>query len=136
MSGPEIFNPEAMGAPRGTYSHVARVPIGAMIVAIAGQVAADQRGDLVGAGDFERQCEQVYANVGLALRAASGDWSNVIQSMTFLTRREDVARFRAWREREFPKLIPSGRYPPNTLLVVNGLASDDYLLEVQVTAAI
>jgi enamine deaminase RidA (YjgF/YER057c/UK114 family) len=136
MTAPEIFNPRTMATPQGAYSHVARVRAGATLIAIAGQVAVNEHGTLVGGGDFDRQCDQVYANVGTALRAAGGDWSNVIQLMTFLTRREDIARLRAWREREFPKLMPSGGYPPNTLLVVSGLASDELLLEVQATAAI
>jgi hypothetical protein len=56
--------------------------------------------------------------------------------MTFITRREDIAPLRTWRERQFPKLFPDGAYPPNTLLVVNGLATEELLLEVQVTAAV
>lgn len=136
MTAPEIFNPPTMATPQGAYSHVARVSPGSTLIAIAGQVAVDERGTLVGAGDFDRQCTQVYANVAAALRAVGGDWSNVIQFMTFVTRREDIARLRAWRAREFPKLMPSGTYPPNTLLVVNGLASEELLLEVQVTAAL
>jgi enamine deaminase RidA (YjgF/YER057c/UK114 family) len=136
MAAPDIFNPEALSTPGGTYSHVARVPAGATIVAIAGQIAVGADGTLVGRGDFERQCEQVFANIGAALEAVGGGWSSVVQMMTFLTRREDIATLRAWREREFPKLFAGGRYPPNTLLVVSALANDDLLLEAQAIAAI
>jgi len=135
MADIEIFNPEGLASPRGTYSHVARVPAGATLVALAGQVAIDRDGEVVGS-DFEAQCGQVYDNVGAALRGAGAGWENVIQSMTFLTRREDVARFRAWRERAFADFFPRGVHPPNTLLVVSGLASEDLLLEVQVIAAL
>ena len=92
--------------------------------------------NVVGIGDFERQCDQVFENLGVALQGAGAEWSNVTRCMTFITRREDIARLRTWREREFPKLFPDGAYPPNTLLVVNGLASEELLLEVQVTAAV
>jgi enamine deaminase RidA (YjgF/YER057c/UK114 family) len=136
MADIEILNPDGLAAPRGTYSHVARVPSGATLVAIAGQVAIGPDGELVGPGDFDAQCAQVYENVAAALRGAVAGWDNVIQSMTFLTRREDVPRFRAWRERAFADMFPTGVYPPNTLLVVSGLASPDLLLEVQVIAAI
>jgi enamine deaminase RidA (YjgF/YER057c/UK114 family) len=136
MATPDIFNPEALSTPGGTYSHVARVPAGATIVAIAGQIAVRADGTLVGKGDFERQCEQVFANIGAALEAAGGGWGNVIQMMTFLTRRDDIPTLRAWREREFPRLFAGGRYPPNTLLVVSALANDDLLLEAQAIAAI
>ncbi len=136
MADLEIYNPATLSPPGGSYSHVARVPAGTTLVAIAGQIAVGADGVLVGAGDFERQCEQVFANLGAALEAAGGGWDDVIQMMTFLTRREDVPRLRAWREEAFPRLFPTRRYPPNTLLVVSALARDELLLEVQALAGI
>jgi enamine deaminase RidA (YjgF/YER057c/UK114 family) len=56
--------------------------------------------------------------------------------MSFLTRREDLPAFREWRTREFARLFPDGRYPPSTLLIVSGLASEEMLIEVQAIAAI
>jgi enamine deaminase RidA (YjgF/YER057c/UK114 family) len=132
----EIFNPDSISTPAGTYSHVAEVAPGVKLVAIAGQVALDREGKVVGAGDIEAQCAQVYANLGAALEAAGGDWSNVLQFMSFLTRKEDIPKFAAFRRREFPKFYPNGSYPPNTLLVVSALATDALLLEVQAIAAI
>ena len=88
------------------------------------------------AGDFETQCAQAFANVGAALAAAGAGWSHVIQTMTFLSRREDRARLREWRIAEYERLFPDGRYPPNTLLVVDALATDELLIEVQAIAAI
>lgn len=136
MAEIEIFNPDSIAEPRGTYSHVAELQPGAKLVVVAGQVAIGPDGSVVGAGDFERQCEQVFENIGSALRAAGGDWKNVIQFMSFLTRKEDIERLREWRRREFPKFFPGGAYPPNTLLVVSALVSDDLLIEVQAIAAI
>jgi enamine deaminase RidA (YjgF/YER057c/UK114 family) len=136
MTEIEIFNPETVATPAGTYSHVAKVPSGSTLVVIAGQVALGPDGTLVGRDDFDAQCAQVFANLTATLGAAGGGWANVIQTMTFLTRREDVARLRAWRTREFPKLLPDRRYPPSTLLVVSGLADEAMLLEVQALAAI
>jgi enamine deaminase RidA (YjgF/YER057c/UK114 family) len=136
MAEIEIFNPAALSPPRGTYSHVARVHPGASLVVVAGQVAVGEGRQRIAADDFDGQCTQVYGNLGAAVREAGGDWRNIIQFMTFLTRKDDIARLRAWREREFPKLFPDGAYPPNTLLVVSALASDDLLLEVQALAAI
>ncbi len=37
----EIFNPDALAAPGGAYSHVARVSAGATMVEIAGQTIAN-----------------------------------------------------------------------------------------------
>ena len=87
MADIEIFNPDGLASPRGTYSHIARIPAGATLVTLAGQVAIGRDGEVVGKDDFEAQCGQVYDNVGAALRGAGAGWENVIQSMTFLTRR-------------------------------------------------
>ncbi|MDQ2688702.1 MAG: RidA family protein [Chloroflexota bacterium] len=56
--------------------------------------------------------------------------------MTFLTRRDDRPRLRQWRTANYANLFPDERYPPNTLLVVDALASDEWLIEVQAVAAI
>jgi enamine deaminase RidA (YjgF/YER057c/UK114 family) len=133
MSDIEIFNPPTVRAPAGTYSHVARVPAGASLVVVAGQVGIGADGSVGGFGD---QCAQAFANVGAALEAAGAGWSDLIQTMTFLTRREDRPRLREWRSAEYARLFPDGAYPPNTLLVVDALATDDLLIEVQALAAV
>ena len=112
---------------------MARVPAGAQLIVVAGQVGIAPDGE---AGGFADQCAQAFANVGAALEAAGAGWSDVIQTMTFLSRREDRPRLREWRTAEYAKLFPDGRYPPNTLLVVDALATDDLLIEVQAIAAI
>ncbi len=133
MARIEKLNPEAMRAPAGTYSHLALVPAGAQLIVVAGQVGIGPDGT---AGDFGDQCEQAFANVDVALDAAGAGWADVIQTMTFLTRREDRQRLREWRNAAYADRFPDGRYPPNTLLVVDALATDDLLIEVQAIAAI
>ena len=134
MTQIEIFNPGSIRPPAGTYSHVARAPAGVTLVVVAGQVGVAPDGTLD--PDFEKQCEQVFVNLGAALEAAGAGWANVIQTMTFLTRREDIPRLREWRERAFARLMPDGRYPPSTLLIVSGLASEEMLIEAQAIAAV
>lgn len=133
MAEIEIFNPDGVRPPGGTYSHVARVTGAGSLVMLAGQVGVAPDGRL--ADTFEGQCAQAFANVAAALEGAAAGWPNVIGMMTFLTRREDLPAYRAWREREFARLFPDARYPPNTLLIVSGLASEEMLIEVQATAA-
>jgi enamine deaminase RidA (YjgF/YER057c/UK114 family) len=130
----KIFNPAGLAKPPATYSHIAQAKT-SQVVFIAGQVPSDAAGNVVGKGDIEAQSVQVYANILTALRAVGADWSNVVQFTSFLTRAEDSAAFRAWRNREFPKMFPGGS-PPNTLLIISRLADPDYLLEVQTIAAI
>ena len=129
-------NPEALAAPAGQYSHLARVKGAGELVFIAGQVALDKTGNLIGAHDFDAQCRQVFANIEAALRAAGADWGNVVQLTTYLVHAQDVPKLRAFRQREFPRFFPGGAYPPNTLVVIDRLAGEPYLLEIQAIAAL
>jgi len=42
----------------------------------------------------------------------------------------------AYRLREFPRLFPRGAYPPNTLLIVDRLVQEPFLIEVKTIAAL
>jgi hypothetical protein len=42
----------------------------------------------------------------------------------------------AYRTREFPKLFKGGAYPPNTLLIIDRLVREDFLIEISAVAAL
>jgi energy-converting hydrogenase Eha subunit A len=58
MAEIKIINPDSLGKPLGQYSQITRVKASEYLY-IAGQVAADRSGELVGADDFDAQCVQV-----------------------------------------------------------------------------
>jgi enamine deaminase RidA (YjgF/YER057c/UK114 family) len=123
----EIYNVEALGKPVGPYSHVARVKGGDTLY-IAGMLAP---GDT-----FEAQCSAVFGQIEKALKEAGGGWGNVVQFTTFLVHSQDVSKFYKWREREYPKMFPNGKYPPNTLLIIDRLVQEQFLIEIQTVAAL
>src|ERR1043166_725188 len=131
----KIFNVEALGKPLGQYSQITRVKASEFVF-IAGQVAADRDGKLVGADDFDAQCGQVYANIETALKSVGGGWGNVVEFTTYLVHSQDIPKFMTYRKREFPKFFPNGAYPPNTLLMVDRLVEERFLIEVQTVAAL
>ena len=135
MAEIEIYNPPELAKPVGPYSHVATAK-NAKLVFIAGQVAVDRNGKLVGEGDFGKQCGQVFANLEAGLKSAGASWANVVQSITYIVRASDIAGLYEWRLREFPKMFPGNRFPPNTLLVIDRLVNEKYLLEIQAVAAV
>jgi len=135
MAEIKIFNPEGISRPRSPYMQVARVRTQELAF-IAGQVSVDLAGDLVGKDDFDAQCSQVFGNILGALRSVGAGWSSIVEFTTYLVREQDVAAFTAFRNREYPKMFSNGAYPPNTLLVINRLAHESYLLEVQTIAAL
>jgi enamine deaminase RidA (YjgF/YER057c/UK114 family) len=131
----KIINPDALGKPLGQYSQIARVKASEFLF-IAGQVATDKGGNLVGADDFDAQCQQVFANIEAALKSQGAGFANVVEFTTYLVHSQDIPKFMKFRLREFPRLFPSGAYPPNTLLMVDRLVAEPYLLEVATVAAL
>lgn len=135
MADISIYNPDTLGTPLGQYSHVARVKASEFLF-IAGAVSADRDGNTIGKLDFDAQCRQVFANIKLALASADAGWENVVQFTTYLVHSQSIEQFMAFRSREFPAMFPDKRYPPNTLLMVDRLVREDFLVEVQAVAAI
>jgi enamine deaminase RidA (YjgF/YER057c/UK114 family) len=128
MADIKIGNVEALGKPLGQYSHLARVKNAAETLYIAGMLAP---GD-----DFDAQCAGVFRQIEAALKSAGAGWGNVAQFTTYLVHSQDIPKFMAWRLREFPRLFADGRYPPNTLLVIDRLVGEQYLIEVQTIAVL
>jgi len=130
----KILNPDALGKPLGQYSQITRVKASELLF-IAGQVATDKDGKVVG-GDFDAQCRQVFANIATALESQGASFANVVEFTTYLVHSQDIAKFMAYRLREFPRLFPTGVYPPNTLLIVDRLVQEPFLIEVKTVAAL
>jgi enamine deaminase RidA (YjgF/YER057c/UK114 family) len=129
----KILNPDALGKPLGQYSQITRVKASEFLF-IAGQVGADNRGKTV--GDFDAQCGQTFANIETALKSQGASFANVVEFTTYLVHSQDIAKFMAYRQREFPRMFPGGAYPPNTLLIVDRLVQEPFLIEVQTIAAL
>jgi enamine deaminase RidA (YjgF/YER057c/UK114 family) len=130
-----IYNPETLGAPLGQYSYVTRIRGTAETLYVAGMVSADRAGNTVGESDFNAQMNQTFANIKAALKSAEMGWHNVTQFTTYLVHSQDIQKFMEWRKKNFPKLFPNGSYPPNTLLIVDRLVKEAFLVEVQTIAA-
>ena len=122
-----IYNVDALGKPLGQYSHVTRVKAEEYLF-IAGMLAPGE--------SFDQQCSGVFAQVSEALKSAGASWQNVVQFTTYLVHSQDIAKFMQWRLREFPRMFPNGVYPPNTLLIVDRLVQEQFLVEVQTVAAL
>jgi enamine deaminase RidA (YjgF/YER057c/UK114 family) len=135
MAEIKIFSPDVLGKPLGQYSQITRVKASEFIY-IAGQLAANRDGQIVGADDFDEQCVQVFANIETALKSVGAGWGNVVEFTTYLVHSQDIPKFMTYRKREFPKFFPDGAYPPNTLLMVDRLVQEPFLVEVKTIAAL
>ena len=60
----------------------------------------------------------------------------MVEFTTYLVHSQDIPQFMQFRLREFPRFFPGGKYPPNTLLIVDRLVQEPFLIEVQTVAAL
>jgi enamine deaminase RidA (YjgF/YER057c/UK114 family) len=129
----EFLKPEGL-APVTAYSHLVVAKPGKMIF-VAGQVATDKDGKLIGKDDLKAQAVQVFENLKTALAAAGAGFSDVVKISWFIKgyKPDLLPTLREVRSSYFsPKAPP----PASTLLGVASLAQDDYLLEVEVVAVV
>jgi 2-iminobutanoate/2-iminopropanoate deaminase len=127
-----MVNPAALSKPTG-YSHAVIIPMGeTKMIMLSGQVPLDNRGNLVGAGDFAKQVEQVFINIKNALSEVGASMNDIVKTNYYVTDLKQVATIRAIRN----KFINVDQPPASTLVGVTGLFRDDIMIEVEVTAIV
>lgn len=117
-------------APGNGYSHA--VVATGRVVAIAGQVAMDERGELVGEGDPWVQTERVFENLRLALAAAGATFAEVIKFGIFTTDISILPVVRVVRDRH----VDIDNPPASTAFQVGALFRPGYLLEIEALAVV
>ena len=122
----KFINPDAIHQPTG-YTHVAKV---GNHVLIAGQVAIDRSGEVVGIGDIEAQTRQALANLDEAIRAAGGTRKDIAAIRVYMINRDDLPGMRAARG-DFWETPPA-----STLLFISGLVLPELLIEIEAVAVI
>ena len=126
-------NPSGLAKPLGAYSHIARARASEMVF-IAGQLAVSDAGEIVGKGDFAAQMRQVFGNLKRALESEGLNFASVTKFTTYLVHSQDIEAFMAVRKELFARIYPGGQYPPNTLLMVDRLVGEQFLIEVEAIA--
>jgi enamine deaminase RidA (YjgF/YER057c/UK114 family) len=126
-------NPPSLSAPTG-YTHVV-VASGGRTVYISGQVALNERGEVVGDGDLEAQLRQVYENLKAALAAAGATFADVVKQTTYVVN-FDAARDRPVIGRVRSQYLPATNPPASTLVGVQALANPALLVEVEAIAVV
>ena len=130
-----IVNTDKAPQPIGAYSQAIRTAPGELLF-IAGQVAVGHDGNPVGVGDMAAQTRQVFENLGGILEGVGATFSNVVEFTTYVVGRDSVQPYIAARTDVYPEIFPNGDYPPNTLLVIDGLVREEFLLEIKAVAAL
>ena len=112
------------------YSHVVTVT-GGTHVFIAGQLARDVDGSLVGRGDMRAQIEQVGKNLQQCLAAAGARLDDLVKTTTYVTDIEEFFKHADIRMRYFGPALPT-----STTVEVRRLSHPDFMVEVEAVAVI
>ena len=105
---------------------------GGRLLYLAGQVANNPDGSVAGVGDWRRQAERIYENIGHVLRAAGATPASAVKETTW------VLSIDSWRQHGTPvrRAFYTGDYPASTLVEIPGLARGEFLVEIEVIAAV
>ena len=125
-------NPTSVSTPKG-YSHLVQIDLGnSKMLILSGQVAFDNKGNLIGKDDFGKQTEQVFLNIKSIVESAGGTMDNVVKLNYYLLDVGQIQVLRQIRDRYVNLKTP----PASTLVQVSKLFRDDVLIEIEATAII
>src|SRR5215510_7390626 len=127
--GIRYLNPATLSTPTG-YSHVVEVNSGRTVY-IAGQVAFDKSGNVVGKGDFAAQTTQVFENLKLALAGVGASFDNVVKINTYVTDMSQIQTLRDIRSKYYGKNAPA-----STLVQIGKLAREELMIEIEAIAVV
>jgi enamine deaminase RidA (YjgF/YER057c/UK114 family) len=120
----KVIQPQSLNDPRPRYSQGIQTESGKLLF-IAGQTASDQDGQVVGKGDIEAQTRQVFKNLAAVLKEAGGSLDNLVMTTTYITDRKYREGYNRVRMQQY-----KSNSPTSTLVIVSGLANEDYLIEI------
>lgn len=123
-------NPEGACPAQGLYSHATYTP-GGPLYFVSGQLSVAPDGSVAGRGDFSAQFRQVFDNLGAVLKGLGCEFDDIVKFTTFMVHSQDIEVFMKLRKELFAQIFTGPLYPPNTLLVVDRLVKEDFLLEVE-----
>ncbi len=128
----QYINPKSIVAPPGNFSWVVQSE---NTLYLAGQVGIDKDGKTVYPKDAGAQVKQALYNIDATLRELGGSLDNIVRTTTFVVGKENLDSARAGRKAIVDEGLMTNK-PANTLVVVAGLADDDWLVEIETTAVL
>lgn len=122
-----------IGAAGGEFDRVAYTPAMRVgdLVFVSGQVAMDDEGEPLAAGDFRAQGRVAFRRLGDVLAQAGSALEHVVKVTIFLTDRG-----------HFPELVELRRewfsppYPADTTVIVESLVREECLIEIEAIAVV
>jgi len=124
-----VAAPEVHDSPR--YAQAYRVDGIGSLVFLSGQVSTTANGENSHLGDFRAQAQTVLDSVKALVEAAESSLDRIVKMSVFLTDARNRPVFNEVRDAMF-----KGRLPPLSVIEVAGLMHPDWLIEIDVIAAV
>lgn len=128
LNPPELFPSLQYG-----FSQVVTSGSGKLVF-MSGQVGWNEDQEIIDPDDLGRQARQALKNVKIALEAAGGCLADVVSMRIYIVQhksQQSGAISAALKE-----FFPGDRAPATTWIMVQGLASEDFLVEIEPIAVI
>lgn len=130
MSTNRYINPETLATPMG-YTQIVETT-SKRTAYIAGQVAVDQSGNIVGINDMKAQTEQVLHNLQAALAAVNATFADVVKMTVYMV---DISQLQTLVEVGV-NYLNLEKLPASTVIEVRQLAGKEFLLEIEAIVAL
>jgi enamine deaminase RidA (YjgF/YER057c/UK114 family) len=121
---PDFYDPKS-------YSHVVEVE-GGRLLFVSGQVPVNSQRQLA-SRDFREQVAKVYDNLETVLRSVGAGFENVVKTTNYLT---DISQAKVFREVRDARFAHVKTRPASTTIVITALVEPEFLLEIEVVAAV
>lgn len=128
-----FINPAALPDWKDFFTQVVTVENqGVKTIYVSGQVGVDNQKNLVGTGDFSSQAKQAFANLATALMSAEAGLADVVKLNIYVVnyQYENAAMIGDLIRQHFP----AGQLPACSLIGVQALAREEFLIEIEATA--
>jgi 2-iminobutanoate/2-iminopropanoate deaminase len=127
MGRKTIIHPDDM-YPAAGYARAVRA---GNTIYIAGHIPRNDRGEVVGIGDVERQAVQVFENIGRVLRAGGATFDDIVKINIYAMSPDYRLTILAVRDRYLKQKTFASTY-----VVPQALGSPDLLLEIEAVAVV
>ena len=128
INPPELFDSLQYG-----FSQIVTVS-GSTTIYLSGQVAWDERQQIVGPGDLEAQTWQTFENIKIAMAAAGGQLKDVVSMRIYIV--EDVLAESHHISQALQAYFPKDQAPATTWIGVRALADEAFLIEIEAIAVV
>lgn len=136
-TGKQVLRPDKVWDPNAAgFGHIQPFSQGIVappgrLVFVAGQVALDKEGNVIGVGDPAKQTEAALENMKLVLAEAGATLDDVVRLTVFMTDMRNFPAIQESRARYFPQDPPA-----STTLAITALVNPNLLVEIDAIAVV